>query len=72
RYWDLVRWGDAVTIQNKPVTGVEVNQSTPGVFTYTPKTVQNRVFIAPKMNYFPFPQSEINISNGALTQNTGW
>lgn len=72
RYWDLVRWGDAVTIQNQPVTGVEITQNNLGDFIYTPKTVQNRVFIAPKMNYYPFPQSEINISNGTLIQNPGW
>ncbi len=35
RYWDLVRWGDAVTIQNQPVTGVEITQNNLGDFIYT-------------------------------------
>ncbi|WEK38331.1 MAG: RagB/SusD family nutrient uptake outer membrane protein [Candidatus Pseudobacter hemicellulosilyticus] len=72
RYWDLVRWGDAATVQSRAVTGVQVTKNTSGAFVYTPKTVQNRVFLSPKMNYYPFPQSEVNISNGVLIQNAGW
>ncbi|WP_126973215.1 RagB/SusD family nutrient uptake outer membrane protein [Gynurincola endophyticus] len=71
RYWDLIRWGNAADIQNQPVTGVEVTRHE-SVFIYTPKAVQNRVFVSPKMNFYPFPQSEINISNGAIVQNPGW
>lgn len=71
RYWDLVRWGDAGTALNKPITGVEITKSS-GKFVYTPKTVQKRVFVTPRMNFYPFPQSEINISNGVLKQNPGW
>lgn len=72
RYWDLVRWGDAATVQNQTVTGVEVTRNNTGGFIYTPKNVQNRVFISPKMNFYPFPQAEVNISNGVLVQNPGW
>lgn len=72
RYWDLIRWGDAATTLNKAIMGVEITKSGTGNFVYTSKTVQNRVFVAPKMNFYPFPQSEINISNGALKQNPGW
>ena len=71
RYWDLVRWGDAASALNKAVTGVDVTKSG-GTFVYTTKTVQRRVFVSPKMNFYPFPQSEISISNGVLKQNPGW
>ncbi len=72
RYWDVVRWGDAATVQNQTITGVSVSKTAAGVFQYQTKEVQQRKFIAPKMNYYPFPQREIQISNGTLTQNPGW
>ena len=67
RYWDLLRWKDAGTALNAPLLGVKVNQG-----VYTTFTVENRVFDANKMYYYPFPQTEISISNGVLVQNTGW
>lgn len=72
RYWDLIRWGDAATVQNRPVNGITITKNGSGAFVYTPKLVQNRVFVSPKMNYYPFPQSEILLSNGSMEQNTGW
>ncbi|MEJ5056485.1 RagB/SusD family nutrient uptake outer membrane protein [Sphingobacterium sp. MYb382] len=72
RYWDLIRWGDAATVLNKSVTGVEVSRNNGGSIVYTPRTLQRRVFTAPKMNYYPFPQTEISIAKGMLKQNAGW
>jgi hypothetical protein len=71
RYWDLRRWDDAKTILNNPVMGVNVINNG-GSFTYTPFEVAKRVFVAPKMNLFPIPQSEIVKTKGVLKQNTGW
>ena len=71
RYWDLIRWGDAATVLNKAVTGVLVSKNNAGSAVYTTRTIQRRVF-APKMNYYPFPQSEISIAKGMLKQNEGW
>ncbi|WP_367208781.1 RagB/SusD family nutrient uptake outer membrane protein [Sphingobacterium sp. R2] len=72
RYWDLIRWGDAATVLNKPIYGVTVTKTTSGTLQYETRQVQNRVFIAPKMNFYPFPQGEIHISGGTLIQNPGW
>lgn len=67
RYWDLLRWKDAATVLNMPLTGVKVANG-----GYTTFTVENRVFDASKMYYYPFPQTEISISKGVLVQNPGW
>ena len=72
RYWDLLRWKDAATVLNQPVTGVSVAKNGTGQFLYTQFNVENRVFDASKMYYYPFPQSEVIKSNGVLEQNTGW
>ncbi|SFW34606.1 RagB/SusD family nutrient uptake outer membrane protein [Chitinophaga sancti] len=67
RYWDLLRWKDAATALNKPLLGVKVNNG-----VYSTFTVEERVFDASKMYYYPFPQTEISISKGVLVQNPGW
>lgn len=72
RYWDLLRWNDAATLLNQPVNGVSVSKDGSGGFVYTPLMVENRVFMAPKMYYYPFEQTEVLKSNGVLTQNPGW
>jgi|SRR6218665_56323 len=72
RYWDLIRWNDAASVQNGAVTGVAITRETNGSFVYTKRTVQNRVFVSPRMYFYPFPQSEVLISNGVLVQNPGW
>ena len=72
RYWDLLRWKDAGTVLNQPVNGVSVTKDPSGKFIYAPIVVENRVFDASKMYYYPFPQSEIIKSKGVLQQNTGW
>jgi hypothetical protein len=72
RYWDLLRWNDAAAMLNQPVNGVSVTKDGSGQFVYTPVVVENRVFTAPKMYYYPFPQTEVIKSNGVLTQNPGW
>jgi hypothetical protein len=72
RYWDLLRWKDAAVVMNQPVTGVSVAKNGSGQFVYTPFTVENRVFDAGKMYYYPFPQWEVTKSNGVLEQNAGW
>ena len=71
RYWDLLRWKDAATVLNQPVTGVSVTKTGPQ-FVYTPFTVENRVFDASRMYLYPIPQSEVLKSKGVLQQNPGW
>jgi hypothetical protein len=71
RYWDLLRWKDAATVLNQSVQGVTVTKNA-GQFVYTPVVVENRVFDAAKMYYYPFPQTEVIKSKGVLLQNPGW
>jgi hypothetical protein len=66
RYYDLIRWGLAPQVLNGPIWGGKLSN---GVFTKF--KVTDRVFIAPKNNLFPIPQSEID-KNKNLTQNPGW
>lgn len=72
RFWDLLRWKDAEIVLNQAITGVLVNKSETGVYTYTTVTVENRMFNASKMYYYPLPQVEITKSKGVLEQNPGW
>jgi len=72
RYWDLLRWKDAETILSQPIQGVKIIKNSNGTYTYSSFNVESRVFDASKMYYYPFPQTEINKSNGVLIQNTGW
>ncbi|KAA8477495.1 putative outer membrane starch-binding protein [Arcticibacter tournemirensis] len=71
RYWDLLRWKDATAVLAQPIKGVMVTKDA-GQFVYTPVVVENRVFDASRMYFYPFPQTEVIKSKGALVQNNGW
>jgi len=71
RFWDLLRWKDAATVLNRPVSGVRVTKNGT-LFVYTPFIVENRVFDASRMYLYPFPQTEVIKSKGVLVQNPGW
>lgn len=58
RHFDLVRWGLAAEVYN----------ALPAEGTYKPK----RVFIPATHRLLPYPQREIDNSNGTITQNTGY
>lgn len=70
RPWDVRRWMLGETYFNVPLRGVDITQTAPGVFTYTPVNVENRIFES-KMNLYPIPQSELNIFKDWV-QNPGW
>ena len=72
RYWDLLRWNDAATVLDQPVSGVQVTKDGSRQFVYTPVEVENRVFTSPKMYEYPLPQTEVIKSQGVLIQNPGW
>ena len=72
RFWDLLRWKDAATVLNRPVNGVLVTKNGSGQFVYAPFAVENRIFDASRMYFYPFPQTEVIKSKGALEQNPGW
>jgi hypothetical protein len=71
RAWDVRRWMLGDTYFNSDLRGVAVTQTAPGVFTYQPITVEQRVFDVAKMYLYPIPQSELNIMKG-WKQNPGW
>lgn len=58
RHFDLVRWGLAEEVYN----------NLPAEGTYKPR----RTFIPATHRLLPYPQQEINISNGTITQNPGY
>lgn len=68
RYWDLIRWKDAMSVLNKPIKGVVVKKNSVGGYLYSTTTVAARKF-EEKQYYLPFTREEIANSNGALTQN---
>jgi len=70
RAWDVRRWMIAPTALGTAIRGVDVAQTSPGAFTYTPQTVEIRVF-QPKMYLFPISQIEIGVAPG-LVQNPLW
>lgn len=70
RYWDLLRWKDAMTVLNQPVNGVKITRSG-AAYTYTVQKVADRTFNE-RNYYLPFLRSEIENSAGTLEQNPGY
>jgi len=70
RYWDLLRWKDAELVLNQPVKGVKITKSGTTV-TYQEVSVAERKFQT-RNYYLPFLRSEIENSQGTLTQNDGY
>ena len=71
RYWDLLRWKDAMDVLNKPVHGVKVEGSESAGWRYTTVVVAERKFLE-RNYYMPFTRSEVENSHGTLTQNSGY
>ena len=70
RYWDLLRWKDAMTVLNQPVKGVKITR-TGTDYSYTVVNVADRKFNE-RNYYLPFMRSEIENSAGTLEQNPGY
>ena len=70
RYWDLLRWKDAMDVLNKPVLGVEITREGEG-WSYEVVEVATRTFYE-KNYYLPFLRSEIENSNNTLEQNPNY
>ncbi|QNN44075.1 RagB/SusD family nutrient uptake outer membrane protein [Pedobacter roseus] len=70
RFYDVRRWKEGEITFNKPVTGMRITPLSATTFTYTPFTVENRVFAA--RNYlYPISQTELNKAP-SLGQNPGY
>lgn len=71
RFWDLLRWKDAMAVLNQPIQGVKITKNNAGEYQYQVVNVEDRVFM--ERNYrFPFTRNEIKNSNGTMTQNEGY
>lgn len=70
RYWDLLRWKDAMTVLNQPVKGVKITKSGDR-YSYSVVDVASRVFYE-RNYYLPLLRSEIENSNGTLSQNPNY
>ncbi len=72
RFFDLVRWGEAKAtldayFKYESGTTTAINNARPYL-----KTPSVPVFQAGKNEYFPIPQTQIDLSSGTLTQNAGY
>lgn len=70
RFYDVRRWKEGETTFSQPIRGMNITQTSPGVFTYAPFTVENRVFTS-KNYLYPIAQVELNKAP-ALKQNPGY
>lgn len=71
RYWDLLRWKDAMEVLNEPVYGVKVTKTGENSWSYEKVKVAERNFL--EWNYYmPFSRSEVENSNHTLEQNPGY
>jgi len=72
RFWDIRRWSLGETTFATPIKGMSITRTstTPLAYTYTPFTVETRVFTA-KNYLYPIAQSELNKAP-SLKQNPGY
>ena len=71
RYWDLLRWKDAMVVLNQPVSGVKITKNGENNWSYEKVEVAKRTFF--EWNYYmPFTRSEVENSNNTLEQNPGY
>ena len=69
RFFDVRRWKEGPEYF-KNIRKMTITKSGENL-TFTPGTLETRQW-DDKMYFFPIPQSEIQKSGGALTQNPGW
>lgn len=74
RFFDVRRWKDAETTENKPVHSMNIMAGTslqdPAFYQRT--YIEDRVFEAPKHYFFPVDQVEIDKRPQYLVQSPGW
>lgn len=74
RYWDLRRWKESEIYLNGTIHALKItkNSSVSNDFKYEIVDLENRVFDASKMYFYPIPQTEIDKAAGVLVQNPNW
>lgn len=73
RFWDVRRWRTAAQVLTAPIRAANITKLQDGTFNYQypSGSIETRVW-ADKMYLYPIPQTEINKSNGVLSQNNDW
>ncbi len=71
RFYDLRRWKIASETLGAPLKGVDIVKEANDSFTYTVKTVEQRIW-KDAMYYYPIPQAEVIKSNNVIVQNPNW
>jgi hypothetical protein len=69
RYWSLLRWKEASKEFNEPITGWDIEQSSPEAY-YRPRVIFNQRF-GLKNYFWPIKDNNITV-NRNLVQNPGW
>jgi hypothetical protein len=71
RFFDVRRWKIADVTENIPILRMHITRKADGSKTYQIQTLEERSFL-PQHYLVPIPRSEIDKSNGSLTQNPGY
>ena len=71
RFYDVRRWKIANVTENVPAYGVDVTKNGNTV-TYSRKEALSGRHFEEKHYFLPIPRTEIQASNGKLTQNSGY
>ncbi len=69
RFWDLRRWKESTQKLNQPITGWDINQSSPEGY-YRERVIFNQTF-STKDYLWPINENEL-LGNHNLVQNPGW
>ena len=71
RFFDVRRWKIADVTENIPILKMHIIKQAGGSKTYQIQTLEKRSFL-PQHYLVPIPRSEVDKSNGSLTQNPGY
>ena len=72
RYYDVRRWGTAITTENEPAEGITITKIGDGSFSYKLKTALQGKSFSERNYWLPIPRSEILSSDNKLEQNPGY
>ena len=70
RYWDLLRWRNAVQELNEPILGWNV-YGDDDISYYQITTLFQQRFVAPRDYFWPIAENAL-LQNSNLVQNPGW
>ena len=73
RYFDIMRWGIALDVLDRTVTGMRIEEQTDGslIYNQVPAFRGEKAFNSPRDYLFPIPITAID-KNSKLVQNPGW